>query len=132
MDPCLPDVPVELDIVPGHPGTALLSSAAQARLVVVGSCCRSAPVRALFGSTSREVLRRCPTPVAVLADGVSVDPFTAPDEPNQARSTGTGVEHPHDLRRREGRGRSLGGRLHRKGSHPHGYGTSLCSPPYWE
>jgi hypothetical protein len=27
-------------------------------------------------------------------------------------------------------GRSLGGRLHRKGSHPHGYGTSLCSPPY--
>jgi len=94
-----PDVPVKLDVVAGHPSAALLGSAAHARLVVVGSRGRSAPARALFGSTSRELLRRCPTPVAVLPVGVTIDPIPAPVEPRRSTSSGTGLDHPHDLSR---------------------------------
>jgi nucleotide-binding universal stress UspA family protein len=94
-----PDVPVKLDVAVGHPSTTLLGSAAHARLVVVGSRGRSAPARALFGSTSRELLRRCPTPVAVLPVTVTADPVPVTPEPNPAASTGTGLDHPHDLSR---------------------------------
>lgn len=62
-----PDVPMDVQVVRGNPTRALLTAAARARLVVLGSRGRSAPVRALFGSTSREVLRRCPVPVIVVS-----------------------------------------------------------------
>ena len=94
-----PDVAIKLDVVVGHPSATLLAAAAHARLVVVGSRGRSAPARALFGSTSRELLRRCPTPVAVLPVGVTVDPVPVAHEPNLGASSGTGVDHPHDLSR---------------------------------
>jgi nucleotide-binding universal stress UspA family protein len=90
-------VPVTLDVVAGHPSAALLGSAAHARLVVVGSRGRSAPARALFGSTSRELLRRCPTPVAVIPVEVTVDPVPVAHEPGLAASNGAGIDHPHDL-----------------------------------
>jgi nucleotide-binding universal stress UspA family protein len=90
-----PDVPVKLEVSAGHPSTALLGAAAHARLLVVGSRGRSAPTRALFGSTSRELLRRCPTPVAVLPLGVTVGAI----EPMRSTSTATGLDHPHDLSR---------------------------------
>jgi nucleotide-binding universal stress UspA family protein len=91
-----PDVPVKIDIVPGHPSSALVGAAAHARLLVVGSRGRSAPARALFGSTSRELLRRSPTPVAVLPAGVTSDRIPDVTEPEHAVVTGTGIEHPHD------------------------------------
>lgn len=90
-----PDVAVKLEVAAGHPSAALLGSAAHARLVVVGSRGRSAPTRALFGSTSRELLRRCPTPVAVLPVGVTGEAI----EPRRSTTTGTGLDHPHDLSR---------------------------------
>ena len=61
VDSCLPRRSLKLDVVVGHPSATLLAAAAHARLVVVGSRGRSAPARALFGSTSRELLRRCPS-----------------------------------------------------------------------
>jgi nucleotide-binding universal stress UspA family protein len=94
-----PDVPIKIDMPVGHPSTALLGAAPQARLLVIGSRGRNAPSRALFGSTSREVLRRSPTPVAVLPPGVAVDPLPGlpvPARPEPAVPTGTGLEHPHD------------------------------------
>jgi nucleotide-binding universal stress UspA family protein len=94
-----PGVPVKIEIVAGHPSTALLAAAPHARLLVVGSRGRNAPTRALFGSTSRELLRRSPTPVAVLPAGVTVDPTAEPADsagPEQAVVTGTGIGHPHD------------------------------------
>jgi nucleotide-binding universal stress UspA family protein len=94
-----PDVPVKLDVVVGHPSATLLGAAAHASLVVVGSRGRSAPARALFGSTSRELLRRCPTPVAVLPVAVTADPVPAPADPGRGTPTGTGLDHPHDLSR---------------------------------
>jgi nucleotide-binding universal stress UspA family protein len=94
-----PDVPVEFEVVAGNPSAALLGSAAHARLLVVGSRGRSAPARALFGSTSRELLRRCPTPVAVLPIVMASEPTSDPVEPEQAVGTGTGLDHPHDLSR---------------------------------
>jgi len=85
-----PDVAVELEVLRGQPSAALLAAAAHARLVVVGSRARSGPARTLFGSTSRELLLRCPTPVAVLPSGVVVeDPDPSHDD----------LDHPHDLSR---------------------------------
>lgn len=65
-----PDVPVELEIVHGRPAPALLAAAVRARMVVLGTRGRNAPARAFFGSTSREVLRRCPVPVTVVRPDV--------------------------------------------------------------
>ena len=89
-----PDVPVELEVVAAHPSTALLAAAARARLLVVGSRGRSAPARALFGSTSSELLRRCPTPVAVLPPGATAAPVT-----DRSRAQGARVEQPGALSR---------------------------------
>jgi nucleotide-binding universal stress UspA family protein len=66
-----PEVPIDLRIVPAHPAAALLGAAVQVRLLVVGRRGRSAPVRALFGSTSRAMLRRSPVPVMVVPAGVA-------------------------------------------------------------
>jgi nucleotide-binding universal stress UspA family protein len=62
-----PDVPVDLRIVPGPPAPALLAAAVRARMVVLGTRGRTAPARVLFGSTSRQVLRRCTVPVTVVS-----------------------------------------------------------------
>jgi nucleotide-binding universal stress UspA family protein len=65
-----PDVPVKLEIVRGQPTSAVLSAAARARMVVLGTRGRNAPARAFFGSTSRQVLRRCSVPVTVVRPDV--------------------------------------------------------------
>jgi len=59
-------VHADVRVVRGKPTRALLAAAAEAQLVVLGSRGRGAPARALFGSTSREVLRLCPVPVVVV------------------------------------------------------------------
>ena len=91
-----PEVATKIDIVNGHPSSALVGAAAHARMLVVGSRGRSAPARALFGSTSRELLRRSPTPVAVLPSGAISDPLPTRTEPERVVVTGTSIEHPHD------------------------------------
>jgi len=64
-----PDVPVGIRLVHEHPAIALLSAAAEARLVVLGTRTRGVAARALFGSTSRAVLRSSPVPVVVVNPG---------------------------------------------------------------
>lgn len=78
-----PDVPVELEIVHGQPTPALLAAAVRARMVVLGTRGRSAPARALFGSTSRQVLRRSTVPVTIVSPHV-----TLPKEAEPAAATG--------------------------------------------
>jgi nucleotide-binding universal stress UspA family protein len=73
-----PDVPVELTVVLGPPAPALLAAAVHTRLVVVGTRGRGAPARALFGSTSRAVLRQSPVPVVVVSPD-AVLPHAMPD-----------------------------------------------------
>lgn len=65
-----PRVPVQLEVVHGQPTPALLAAAVGARLVVLGTRARGGVSRALLGSTSRQVLRRCPVPVEVVAPDV--------------------------------------------------------------
>ncbi|MGI5132840.1 universal stress protein [Pseudonocardia sp. CA-107938] len=61
-----PDLEVHPRVSPGHPTTALLDAARGARLLVIGSRGRSAPVRVRLGSTCRDVLRRSSAPVEVV------------------------------------------------------------------
>jgi nucleotide-binding universal stress UspA family protein len=94
LDPWLtrfPDVPVEVEVVPGQPAPALLDAARSARLLVVGTRGRGAPARALFGSTSREVLRRSPVPVIVVNPAYAV-----PDEPPTSALSSSANGDPHD------------------------------------
>jgi nucleotide-binding universal stress UspA family protein len=97
-----PDVPVDVRVARGHPSRALLAAAAEARLVVVGTRGRSAPVRALFGSTSREVLRQSPVPVVVVSPAAAmrgeaaVAVTTAAPLPTGQASARTERDHPHD------------------------------------
>jgi nucleotide-binding universal stress UspA family protein len=67
-----PDVPVEVRVVAGNAALALLTAARDARLVVLGTRGHGAYARALFGSTSREVLRRSNAPVQVINPGTVV------------------------------------------------------------
>jgi len=106
-----PDVPVELRVVQGNPTHALLAAAADARLVVLCTRGQGAYARALFGSTTREVLRRSPAPVQVVSPDTVVeeaDVEEADEEPVRARTPDTGpgrsasagvgvsLDHPHD------------------------------------
>lgn len=87
-----PEVPVEVGVVHGNPARALLEAAEGSRLVVLGTRGQGAYARDLFGSTSREVLRRSPVTVLV------VDPdsaTTAPDAPPPT-SADAQLDHPHD------------------------------------
>jgi nucleotide-binding universal stress UspA family protein len=59
-------VVVRLEQTQAHPTTALLESARQARMLVIGGRGRSAPVRVQLGSTCREVIRRSPVPVEIV------------------------------------------------------------------
>jgi nucleotide-binding universal stress UspA family protein len=91
-----PDVPMELAAVPGPPVPALLAAAVEARLVVLGTRARRAPARALFGSTSRAVLRRSPAPVVVVNPGAAhldKQPLAAAAAPTTIADD---VEDPHD------------------------------------
>jgi nucleotide-binding universal stress UspA family protein len=74
-----PDVPVEVRVVVGNAALALLAAAGEARLVVLGTRGHGAYARALFGSTSREVLRRSTAPVQVINPGTVVEPPPAVD-----------------------------------------------------
>ncbi|NMH99310.1 universal stress protein [Pseudonocardia acidicola] len=98
-----PDVPVELRVIRGQPTDHLLEAAAGARLLVVGTRGRGAPVRALFGSTSREVMRRSPCPVEVVRPGITItEDGDRPMAAAEHRTLTPGgppqwLEHPHDL-----------------------------------
>jgi nucleotide-binding universal stress UspA family protein len=105
MDPWsqrYPDVPVDVQVVRGNATRTLLAAAATVRLVVLGSRGRSAPARALFGSTSREVLRLCPVPVVVVSPGAGdrhespVAMAAGPAAPIGQASARTERDHPHD------------------------------------
>lgn len=90
-----PDVPMQVSVVHGNPARALLHAAEGSRLVVLGTRGLSAYTRDLFGSTSREVLRRSPVTVLVVnPDTVGTGPD--PDERPPAVSLGTQLDHPHD------------------------------------
>jgi nucleotide-binding universal stress UspA family protein len=97
-----PDVPVEVRVVAGNAALALLAAAGEARLVVLGTRGHGAYARALFGSTSREVLRRSTAPVQVINPGAVVDeddtvPASTPDVVAVAVVSGSGdLDHPHD------------------------------------
>jgi nucleotide-binding universal stress UspA family protein len=67
------DVPMRVEVVHDQPSAALLVASVKARLVVLGDRSHSAPARVLFGSTSREVLRRCGAPVVVVNCAGAVD-----------------------------------------------------------
>jgi nucleotide-binding universal stress UspA family protein len=88
------DVPMRIEVVRDQPSAALLVASVKARLVVLGDRSHSAPARVLFGSTSREVLRRCGAPVVVVnaaeAAGAAATMAAAP------ASAGTQVQDPHD------------------------------------
>ncbi|OLT14310.1 hypothetical protein BJF78_02320 [Pseudonocardia sp. CNS-139] len=76
-----PDVPVRLEVVAGQPAAALLAASVTARLLVVGTHGRGAAARALFGSTSRQVLRRSPVPVVVVDPAAVAGPRGHPAGP---------------------------------------------------
>jgi nucleotide-binding universal stress UspA family protein len=90
-----PEVPLQVSVVHGNPAQALLRAAEGCRLVVLGTRGHGAYERDLFGSTSREVLRRSPVTVLVVnPDTVSTAPD--PDEQPPAGSHSTQLDHPHD------------------------------------
>lgn len=83
-----PQVPVEARVVHGEPVDELLRAAVTARLVVVGTHGRGAPVRLLLGSTSRAVVRYSPCPVMVVRwDSVAGD--VAPEPSMSATQAGS-------------------------------------------
>ncbi len=95
-----PDVPVELKVVQGNPARALVSAAEDARMLVLGTRGHGAYARALFGSTSREVLRRCPAPVLVVnPETVVADEEDGPVATPAAADRRTALDDPHDLSR---------------------------------
>lgn len=61
-----PDVPIELSVVHGSPTSTLLEASVHARLVVLGAHRHGAANHAIFGSTSGELLRRSPVPIAMV------------------------------------------------------------------
>lgn len=95
-----PDVPVELEIRHGQPTPALLAAAVRARMVVLGCRGRSAPARALFGSTSRQVLRRSTVPVTIVSPRATLpkiaEPGTVPDRESVAPAVSSANLDPHD------------------------------------
>lgn len=65
-----PDVTLDVRIVEGAPGPALLDAAQGAGLVVVGSRGRGGFTGLLLGSVSQQVTHHAPCPVVVLPRGV--------------------------------------------------------------
>ncbi|BBG01346.1 MULTISPECIES: universal stress protein [Pseudonocardia] len=61
-----PDVPIETELVRGHPAQALLEAGQRAQLLVVGSRGNGGVTGMLLGSISRSVLHHAHCPVAVL------------------------------------------------------------------
>lgn len=62
----LGDVQVTLEIIEGHPATALVDAAHDASLVVLGSRGHGGFVGALIGSVSQHVVSHAPCPVVVV------------------------------------------------------------------
>jgi nucleotide-binding universal stress UspA family protein len=63
-------VPIEQRVIEGHPAAVLLSQAADADLLVVGSRGHGGFVGTLLGSVSRHVVSHTPCPVVVVPDEV--------------------------------------------------------------
>jgi len=61
-----PDIPVDVELVPGQPARALLQVGESADLVVVGSRGRGGFTGLLLGSTSQQVLHHAHCPVAIV------------------------------------------------------------------
>jgi nucleotide-binding universal stress UspA family protein len=85
-----PGVPVEVRVTHDTAVQELLNLAAGARLVVVGTRDRSAALRTVLGSCSRELVRNSPCPVTVVRRGA---PRT---EPTPAGHDTTGGDDPRD------------------------------------
>ena len=64
---------VERLILEGRPSERICAAAADAELIVVGSCGHGAFHDALVGSTSQHVIRHAPCPVVVVPDPGHVD-----------------------------------------------------------
>lgn len=90
-----PEVPVQVSVVHGNPARELLRAAEGCRLVVLGTRGDGTYARELFGSTSREVLRRSPVTVLVVGPGTVGAPLGS-DEPPPSGARGTQLDHPHD------------------------------------
>jgi nucleotide-binding universal stress UspA family protein len=90
-----PDVPLRVHVVTGAPAGTLLTAAITARLLVVGTHGRGATARVVLGSTSRQVLRRCPVPVIVVDPGVTPEPGERA-EPQPSDIHEAGRREPHD------------------------------------
>ena len=69
-----PDVPIETELVRGHPAQALLEAGERAQLLVVGSRGNGGVTGLLLGSISRSVLHHAHCPVAVLTEPLPADP----------------------------------------------------------
>ena len=92
-----PDVPLRVHVVTGAPAATLLTAAITARLLVVGTHGRGATARVVLGSTSRQVLRRCPVPVIVVDPGVTPEPGgTTGPHPAAGKPHDTGRTERHD------------------------------------
>jgi nucleotide-binding universal stress UspA family protein len=67
------DLPVELRVIAGEPGPAIVQAAqeAQADLIVMGTHGRSGLARLLMGSVAEYVLRHAPCPVLTIKPGHS-------------------------------------------------------------
>ncbi|MHA6794219.1 universal stress protein [Pseudonocardia bannensis] len=98
-----PDVQAGLRLLLGNPVDLLLREAVHARLVVLGTHRRGTTARAVFGSTSREVLRACSCPVEVVHPSAwhtvsGTTPATAAPAPSAVTtpSTPAWTNHPHD------------------------------------
>jgi nucleotide-binding universal stress UspA family protein len=87
-----PEVPMQVSVVHGNPAEALLRAAEGSRLLVLGTRGLGAYARDLFGSTSREVLRRSPVTVLV----VNPDTVRTAPDPDPVEPPGTPLDHPHD------------------------------------
>ena len=60
-----PDVDVTIDVVPGDPRDALVTASRRASLLVLGSRGRGPLASGLFGSVSRDLIRRSGCPVVI-------------------------------------------------------------------
>jgi nucleotide-binding universal stress UspA family protein len=65
--------PVERKLVPGNPGSALVTEAKGAALLVVGSRGRGGFTGLLLGSVSQQVAHHAPCPLVIIPNGASND-----------------------------------------------------------